>query len=123
MVFHYKYRIVLTIKRLKSSVINVHIIPNHWIIKKVLYYPKHLNSKILQSYLKSGAEAPIPDKKKWKKLAYIVKGRFNSYEKAMVVKNAIQQQEKNSDTDETNLKRLKFLQSQINKKSNSLFLL
>lgn len=108
------FAVVLTIETLKSNNVTLSVVPSHWMIENILYFPPEITGKTaIEGYIKCGKQAPAVNKTKWKKYAFVIKKRFTFWEPAN--KYVKQHQNDASETDDTNLKRLRKMQIEINK--------
>lgn len=110
------YAVVLTIDSPKANSLNIHIVPTHWIVDNVLFYPPDIFGKTaIDGLIKAGQHSSI-DKKKWRKYACIIKKTFKAYDTA---DKYFQSSSVTEDTDETDDANLKALQKKQMKKSNT----
>lgn len=114
------YAAVMSIESVKSTTINIHIVPYHWIDGQIMYYPPDILGKsVIEGMIQAGAFAVAPNKKKWKKFAFILKKKFRSFDLANIYINK-HQSDDTDDTDDANLKQLVRLQTIVNSKRKKI---
>lgn len=109
-----KFSVVQAIESVNSLNLNQHVVPINWIQDNKLYYPpSKLGSEMIKSIIMAGPDSGvIVDKVSWKKFAIIEKKRFKTFAEAD--KYLEVELKTISDTDTSNLKKLKLLQGFIN---------
>lgn len=90
-----KYYVVYTVESTRATNFDVHVVPSHWIVGKVLHYPPAKAGKEkIESLLRAATLVSIDPK--WKKYAFVLKKKFNSFDDAT---NFANKKGKSDDTD------------------------
>lgn len=89
-----EYSVVLTIDTPKSNNITIHVVPSHWIVDDVLFYPINIAKQKIEALIQAGKMVPV--NKQWKKYACVIKGMFKTYDAA---NKFLDNKENSEDTD------------------------
>lgn len=108
------YAVVLTIDSPKSTSMTIHVVPTHWIVNDMLFYPPNKFGKTqTEGLIKAGRLVPVD--KNWKKYACVIKRLFKSYDAANKYLNSkTHSDETDSEADNSTLKKLQKEQTAIN---------
>lgn len=109
-----KFSVVYTIESPKDTSLSVHVVPTHWLVDGVLYYPPSKFGKSKTLHMIKASEFITVDLK-WKKYAYVLKKTFTAYDTACKYAESKEKSEDtDSDADNAILKKLQKQQGAIN---------